>query len=167
MTSSLEPPRPLGSAGSAYWNQSAPQLLIEYHHRLLIVCEQMDERMALRISVLRSSNDEQRRSLRQLDAQIVLGMQDIMKMISASRAAQINALNTDSANRRATLEHLRDELMYAIESSDVAVKAQLAGQLRAVLREIEELPLPASEDSPLEKARKKRADRRASLKAVE
>lgn len=71
-----------------------------------------------------------------------------------------------SGDRRKALEALRDELARALEDADVAVKAQLAGQLRATLKDLDELP-SVSVDSPLEKARKKRADRRASLKVVE
>lgn len=71
-----------------------------------------------------------------------------------------------SGDRRKALEALRDELARALEDADVAVKAQLAGQLRATLKDLDELP-SVSVDSSLEKARKKRADRRASLKAVE
>lgn len=71
-----------------------------------------------------------------------------------------------SGDRRRALEALRDELAAALEHADVAVKAQLAGQLRAALKELDELP-KASVESPLEKAKKKRAERRANLKAVE
>jgi len=46
------------------------------------------------------------------------------------------------------------------------VKAQLAGQLRAALKELDELP-KVSAESPLEAAKRKRAARRANLKAVE
>lgn len=71
-----------------------------------------------------------------------------------------------SGDRRKALEALRDELAAALEQADVAVKAQLAGQLRAALKELDELP-KVSVESPLEKAKKKRAERRANLKAVE
>jgi len=71
-----------------------------------------------------------------------------------------------SGDRRRALEALRDELAAALEQADVAVKAQLAGQLRAALKELDELP-KVSVESPLEKAKKKRAERRANLKAVE
>lgn len=71
-----------------------------------------------------------------------------------------------SGDRRRALEALRDELAAALEQADMAVKAQLAGQLRAALKELDELP-KVSVESPLEKAKKKRAERRANLKAVE
>ena len=44
--------------------------------------------------------------------------------------------NTD---RRQRLEVIRDQLTDAMAEADVAVKAQVAGQLRQVLREIDEL----------------------------
>lgn len=71
-----------------------------------------------------------------------------------------------SGDRRKALEALRDELAAALEQADVAVKAQLAGQLRAALKELDEMP-KATVQSPLEAAKKKRAARRANLKAVE
>jgi hypothetical protein len=71
-----------------------------------------------------------------------------------------------SGDRRQALEALRDELAAALEQADVAVKAQLAGQLRAALKELDELP-KVSAESPLEAAKRKRAARRANLKAVE
>lgn len=71
-----------------------------------------------------------------------------------------------SGDRRQALEALRDELAATLEQADVAVKAQLAGQLRATLKELDELP-KVSVESPLEKAKAKRAARRSNLKAVE
>lgn len=71
-----------------------------------------------------------------------------------------------SGDRRQALEALRDELAAALEQADVAVKAQLAGQLRAALKELDELP-KVSAESPLEAAKRKRAARRANLKAVD
>jgi hypothetical protein len=44
------------------------------------------------------------------------------------------------SDRRSRLEDIRDQLTEALGLADVAVKAQIAGQLRQVLREIDELP---------------------------
>lgn len=44
------------------------------------------------------------------------------------------------SDRRSRLEDIRDQLTEAMLRADVAVKAQIAGQLRQVLREIDELP---------------------------
>lgn len=43
------------------------------------------------------------------------------------------------SDRRQRLEAIRDELTEALSLADVAVKAQIAGQLRQTLREIDEL----------------------------
>jgi hypothetical protein len=44
------------------------------------------------------------------------------------------------SDRRERLEKIRDQLTDAMSEADVAVKAQVAGQLRQVLREIDEIP---------------------------
>ena len=71
-----EPPRPLGSAGRELWERawrtSGPA--VGEADALLVVCEQMDERVALRVRVLREGNWRDRAGLRMLDAQIVAGL---------------------------------------------------------------------------------------------
>jgi hypothetical protein len=44
------------------------------------------------------------------------------------------------SDRRERLEDIRDQLTEALGLADVAVKAQIAGQLRQVLRDIDEIP---------------------------
>ena len=70
-----------------------------------------------------------------------------------------------SGDRRKVLEAMRDTLAAAMDAADPAVQAQLAGQLRAVVKEIADLP-EAKADSPLEVARRSRSARRSGLKAV-
>jgi len=77
-TSSLvpEPHRPLGQAGRQFWDRVwnvgftwiSPQMDIEL---LQIVAEQIDERAALRVKVLRESDWRDRSALRALDAQVL------------------------------------------------------------------------------------------------
>lgn len=43
------------------------------------------------------------------------------------------------SDRRERLEDIRDQLTEALSLADVAVKAQIAGQLRQTLKEIDEL----------------------------
>ena len=43
-------------------------------------------------------------------------------------------------DRRERLEDIRDQLTEALSLADVAVKAQIAGQLRQVLKDIDEIP---------------------------
>lgn len=71
-----DPDRPLGTAGRGLWEQawrSARHWLSPDTDRelLLITCEQVDERIALRVKVLREQDRDDRRALRDLDKQIV------------------------------------------------------------------------------------------------
>ena len=70
-----EPPRPLGSEGLRLWNRVwdagrawvSPTSDIEH---VLIMCETMDERSQLRLSVLRGSDWRDRVALRSIDDQL-------------------------------------------------------------------------------------------------
>jgi hypothetical protein len=71
-----EPVRPLGQVGLAFWQRVwavgfawiSPQTDIEL---LQMVCEQIDERQALRVRVLRDGDWRDRTALRALDAQVL------------------------------------------------------------------------------------------------
>lgn len=74
-----DPHRPLGSAGRALWDRvwsSGATWLSPATdgEQLLITCEQVDERQALRVTVLREGNWRERAALRALDAQIMDGL---------------------------------------------------------------------------------------------
>ncbi len=77
--------------------------------------------------------------------------------------ANLDAAQTN--DRRAALIALRDSLAAAMDGAEPNVMAQIAGQYRATLKELAELP-EAKPESPLEAAKQKRAARRANLKAV-
>ena len=66
-----------------------------------------------------------------------------------------------TSDRRQRLEVIRDQLTVAMAEADVAVKAQVAGQLRQVLREINEIPADEGKS-----ARERFADRVATANAV-
>jgi hypothetical protein len=66
---------------------------------------------------------------------------------------------------RTSLEALRDELAEALEAADPAVKAQLAGQLRAVLKDLSSLS-DDREVSTADDLAKRRADRIAGADAA-
>jgi hypothetical protein len=68
-------------------------------------------------------------------------------------------------SRRDDLVKLRAKLMDMIELAEPSVVAQIAGQLRQVIKELDELPDEAQK-SDLDLAREQRAKRRAGLKAV-
>ena len=67
--------------------------------------------------------------------------------------------------RRDDLLLMREHLMAAMLAADTNVLAQLIGQLRAVVKELDELP-EAKPQSAVEKAAAKRKARRSNLKAV-
>jgi hypothetical protein len=74
-----EPARPLGQAGRALWNRvwgAGATWLAELvdAEQVLILCEQADERAALRVKVLRDGEWRERAALRALDAQIMDGL---------------------------------------------------------------------------------------------
>ena len=55
------------------------------------------------------------------------------------------------SDRRERLEDIRDQLTEALALADVAVKAQIAGQLRQTLKELDELPAEAEGKSARER----------------
>jgi hypothetical protein len=70
-----EPPRPLGSEGRKFWDRvwglrkNWIDTAVDLDH-VALLCESMDERMGLRIAVLRDGSWRDRVALRALDAQI-------------------------------------------------------------------------------------------------
>jgi hypothetical protein len=74
-----EPSRLLGHMGSALWARvwhSASGLPVDAE-ALLVVCEQMDERVALRVTVLRDKDWRNRTALRAVDQQIAVGLSSL------------------------------------------------------------------------------------------
>jgi len=75
-TSAPEPVRPLGQAGLMFWHRvwAVGFAWISVHtdlELLQMVCEQIDERQALRVRVLRDGDWRDRTALRALDAQVL------------------------------------------------------------------------------------------------
>jgi hypothetical protein len=71
-----DPPRPLGRHGRAVWDtawRSAGAEPLD-EEALLVLCEQMDERVSLRLRVLRGNEWRLRSALRMLDAQVAAGL---------------------------------------------------------------------------------------------
>ena len=92
----------------------------------------------------------------------------IEEAVAEPFAAVVLMANLDAAqtnDRRAALIALRDSLAAAMDGAEPNVMAQIAGQYRATLKELAELP-EVKASSPLEQAKKARATRRANLKAV-
>jgi hypothetical protein len=65
-------------------------------------------------------------------------------------------------DRRSALEALRDVLASALELAEVPVKAQIAGQLRQILRELDEMPQMGARSKRDELAAKRDARRAAA-----
>lgn len=73
-----EPPRPLGAPGQALWDRAwRDSWLPPEPDELLLLCEQMDERVALRVRVLRDADWHERQQLRALDAQVNAGLRHL------------------------------------------------------------------------------------------
>jgi hypothetical protein len=74
-----DPPRPLGPAGTDLWQRSwrtarhwlSAETDLEL---LLMVAEQVDERVGLRIQVVRHGDKDDRKALRDLDKQVVANL---------------------------------------------------------------------------------------------
>lgn len=71
-----EPSRPLGPAGHALWDRAwQDNIWTEAETELLLIAaEQVDERAALRVRVIRDNVDTERKALRELDRQIVANL---------------------------------------------------------------------------------------------
>ena len=68
-------------------------------------------------------------------------------------------------SRRDDLVMMRERLVTALLSAEPTVVAQIVGQLRVVVRELDELP-EVRVESQVERAARLRAERRKGLKAV-
>ena len=78
VTTAQDPPRPLGTAGRALWDRiwrAGRTWVAESDVEVvLLVCEQLDERVALRVKVLREGDWRDRSALRAIDAQVMAGL---------------------------------------------------------------------------------------------
>jgi hypothetical protein len=106
-TSPPEPFRPLGQSGLATWRDLAPVCSIDVLHLLQIVCEQIDERNSLRVSVLQQADPSDRRALRSLDRQIVEGL-GIVLGATVPREAEIDPFDRLAAELSAAVEYRAD-----------------------------------------------------------
>lgn len=77
-----DPPRPLGTAGKELWTHSYGPWLRSDTDRdwLLALCEQQDERVALRFKVLKENDWRERAALRAVDAQVITGLQALSEL---------------------------------------------------------------------------------------
>lgn len=74
-----EPSRPLGRVGADLWVKAWAQAggAPVDAEALLVLCEQMDERVALRVKVLREKGWRERAALRVLDQQVAAGLSSL------------------------------------------------------------------------------------------
>lgn len=106
-----DPPRPLATAGSALWERAwshGKAWMAETDVELLLLtCEQLDERQALRLTVLREGDWRERAALRALDKAVQGGL-SMLGFTPTDRArmgvAEVTARSKldDIANRRRT-----------------------------------------------------------------
>lgn len=84
-----EPPRPLSSTGRALWDRAWRQAVTPPDaDKLLQLCEQQDERVALRVRVLRENDWRDRSALRVLDTQVSQGLAALSDSLSDSTPAR-------------------------------------------------------------------------------
>ena len=101
-----DPPRPLGPAGMALWERAwengSAWIAVTDLELLLVTCEQVDERQALRLRVLRDNDWRERAGLRALDKCIQDGLG--MLGFSPSDRARLGVAEVKVAN---ALEEVR------------------------------------------------------------
>jgi hypothetical protein len=102
-----EPPRPLGSEGRKLWDRIwtagatwiSPASDLEH---VIMLCETMDERTALRVTVLRGGDWRDRVALRQIDHQLVTLLSAL-----AFNPTERSRLGLAEVKARTRLEELR------------------------------------------------------------
>lgn len=102
-----EPPRPLGTWGTELWDRIWSMGMtwvspISDIDLLMMICEMIDERVNLRVQVLRDNRPEDRRALRQLDAQLIQGL-SLLGFTPTDRSR----LGIAEVKRQSKLEELR------------------------------------------------------------
>jgi len=102
-----EPPRPLGKFGLELWERIWSMGMswvspISDIDLLMMVCEMVDERQALRVQVIRDNRPEERRALRSLDAQLMQGL-SLLGFTTTDRSR----LGIAEIKKRSKLEELR------------------------------------------------------------
>lgn len=102
-----EPPRPLGTWGLELWNRIWSMGMtwvspISDVDLLIMICEMVDERVNLRVQVLRDNRPEDRRALRQLDSQLIHGL-SLLGFTPTDRSR----LGIAEVRRQSKLEELR------------------------------------------------------------
>jgi hypothetical protein len=141
--------RPLNDAGLAIWS-SVPRPAAPVELELLQqLCEQVDERTALRALVIAEGDSADRRALRDLETSIAAGFARL----------QVSAASSAATTREQRLLAARDQLAVALTTeTDSTKRAVLSREYRLVLDRIEEL-MPATTESKIDELANRRADR--------
>lgn len=144
-----QPLRPLNDAGLAIW-ASVPRPTAPVELELLQqLCEQVDERAALRALVVAEGDSADRRALRDLETSIAAGFARL----------QVAAASSAATTREQRLLAARDQLAVALTTeTDSTKRAVLSREYRLVLDRIEEL-MPATTESKIDELANRRADR--------
>lgn len=119
-----DPHRPLGPAGTALW-AAALEDGAAATEDLLLVCEQLDERVALRIRVLRDGDPEDRRALRDLESKVAhalrrVGLDRSQAVIRAALDDDLGRLPAEQLTGRAALVAASRAIAFGLDSSTAA-----------------------------------------------
>ena len=119
-----EPARPLGPAGSALW-AAALDAGGEPGEELLQLCEQVDERVGLRIRVLRDGDPDDRRALRDLEGKVAhslrrVGLDRSQAHVQRALDADLEDLPPEQVVGRATLVAASRAIALGLDSSTAA-----------------------------------------------
>jgi hypothetical protein len=137
-----EPLRPLGKEGLALWQRlwshAGSKALDE--DDVCLLCEQMDERCALRFQVLKLGSWHDRAALRVLDAQLAVGLAAIASTLAAQAAPSYPPATRRWWRAVSTMPHcslwLEADWQFALDTAAIAAafhngNHRLAGELRA------------------------------------
>jgi hypothetical protein len=136
------PARPLGQAGLSLWTATwkASRRVIDADS-LQVLCEQMDERVALRLRVLRNNDWRDRAALRMIDGQVMAGLANLdLDGHQANRPAQWPAETKRWWKAVSTMPHCalwaEADWQFAFDTAVIASAfhagdLRLAGELRA------------------------------------
>lgn len=140
-TPAPDPPRPLGRLGMELWQKAYSQAgsaPIDAE-ALLVLCEQQDERTALRVVVLQTKNWRERGALRALDTQVAAGLAALGLSSARSIPAHWPAETRRWWSAVSRMPHCSlwggSDWQFALDSAVVAAgfhagDARLAGELR-------------------------------------
>jgi hypothetical protein len=137
-----EPLRPLGKEGLALWQRvwARPGSKALDEDEVLVLCEQMDERVALRYSVLKLGSWHDRAALRVIDAQLAIGLAAVTAAVGRQAAPSYPPATRRWWQAVSRMPHCArwsaSDWQFALDTAVIAAafhagNHRLAGELRA------------------------------------